>query len=105
MTRWYPRIEVDSLVARGRIKGGVLTINLPEPGGAVVREDVRVLEDARPMDLEADPHNPYLRDYGRRKGWYWWCTGCGRDLVGSFDEHAPRCPGEAPEQIWRRYTA
>lgn len=75
--RYYPRDQIESLRIQGRVTRerdrndnyvDVLTINIPEPGGAIVRENVRVLEDVTPSDWLADPKNPYLREWAKEHG-------------------------------------
>jgi hypothetical protein len=70
--RWYHRDEIERLRSHGRVVSkrdrndewrDVLTITLPEPGGAIVRENVRALENATLSDWASDPNNPYLREW------------------------------------------
>ncbi len=68
--RYYPQSKIDELISRGSIKREldrdgnehlVLIVNLPEPGGAIIKEVVRSLESATVGDWINDPTNPYLR--------------------------------------------
>jgi hypothetical protein len=65
--RYYPREVIERLRQEGRViangDNDVLTITLPEPGGAKVREDVRAIEDTSVLDYLRDHRNPYLREY------------------------------------------
>jgi hypothetical protein len=61
--RYYPRELIERLRREGQVKGDVLTITLPEPGGTKVREDVRAIEDTTVVDYLRDSRNPYLREF------------------------------------------
>ena len=68
--RYYPRTEIEQLRKRGIVTSerdrndnmiDILTVTLPEPGGAKVREQVRAIEDATISEYVCHPNNPYLR--------------------------------------------
>ncbi len=76
--RYYPQAEIERLQRVGRVCQvrtrnddyvNMLTISLPEPGGALVREEIRALESATLLDWANNPTNPYLRDWAKIQGW------------------------------------